>query len=290
MPTSIEHVVTPDLLRGWPLPEAGESKYGRGQVVVVGGARRSPGAAALAAEAALRVGAGRLTVATAASVAPQLAISLPECGVAFLLETDDGHIVGGDLGPATSDLESADCVLVGPGLDDADQAAATVRSVIEAVSDEAVVVIDAFGLGALPGLVDEVQALRGRLILTPNRQEAGILLGREPGDDESADVIEIADRYGAAVTCYGVVASVDGEVWRIGTGASGLATSGSGDVLGGAVAGLAARGCTPDQAAVWATYGHAAAGDRLSVGVGPLGYLARELLPELPRVLVEVGG
>ncbi|WP_378147342.1 NAD(P)H-hydrate dehydratase [Cnuibacter sp. UC19_7] len=290
MPTSTEQVVTPDLLRAWPLPEAGDSKYGRGQVVVVGGARRSPGAAALAAEAALRVGAGRLTVATAASVAPQLSIALPECGVAFLLETDDGHIVGGDLGPAVPDLESADCVLVGPGLDDADQAAATVLSVIRAVSDEAIVVVDAFGLGALPGLVDEVQEVRGRLILTPNRQEAGILLGRDPGDDEAADVLEIADRYGAAVTCYGVVASVEGEVWRVGTGSSGLATSGSGDVLGGAVAGLAARGCNPAQAAVWATYGHAAAGDRLSVGVGPLGYLARELLPELPRVLVEVGG
>jgi NAD(P)H-hydrate repair Nnr-like enzyme with NAD(P)H-hydrate dehydratase domain len=55
------------------------------------------------------------------------------------------------------------------------------------------------------------------------------------------------------------------------------------------VAGLAARGATPAQAATWATHAHSSAGDRLAVGVGPLGFLASELLTELPRVLVEVG-
>ncbi|MCU1405058.1 MAG: hypothetical protein JWQ43_1361, partial [Glaciihabitans sp.] len=80
----------------------------------------------------------------------------------------------------------------------------------------------------------------------------------------------------------------DGNGWRMGTGTVGLGTSGSGDVLAGAVAGLCARGASPAQATVWATHVHAAAGDRLAVQVGPLGFLASELLGQLPRVLVEI--
>jgi NAD(P)H-hydrate repair Nnr-like enzyme with NAD(P)H-hydrate dehydratase domain len=91
------------------------------------------------------------------------------------------------------------------------------------------------------------------------------------------------------VSCYGYVADPEGLVWRIGTGASGLGTSGSGDVLSGAVAGFCARGVETARAAVWASYAHAASGDRLAVRVGPMGYLASELLGELPQVLVEVG-
>ncbi len=67
-----------------------------------------------------------------------------------------------------------------------------------------------------------------------------------------------------------------------------LGTSGSGDVLAGAVGGLLAGGCPPAQAACWGVYVHAAAGDRLTSRVGPLGYLARELSQELPIVLAEL--
>src|ERR1700712_2735791 len=119
--------ITPALLREWPLPEPGSGKYGRGQVVVVGGAARSPGAAMLGSLAALRVGAGRLTIALGESVAGAVAVAIPECGVVPLRETPDGHIDGNSLEAATSDLQAADAVLVGPGLDDADEAAALVR-------------------------------------------------------------------------------------------------------------------------------------------------------------------
>src|ERR1700712_2511319 len=114
-------VVTPDFLRSWPLPTPEGSKYSRGQVVVVGGARRAPGAVLLAGQAALRVGAGRLTLAIAASVAPTVAVALPECGVVPLQETGDGHIMGTAIRSAANDLRDADAVLVGPGLDDAEE-------------------------------------------------------------------------------------------------------------------------------------------------------------------------
>lgn len=280
--------ITPALLRDWPLPEPGDGKYGRGQVVVVGGARRSPGAAMLASLAALRVGAGRLTIALGDSVAAQVAVAIPECGVVGLLETDDGHISGGGLPAASSDLAGADAVLVGPGLDDADEAADLVRDLPTHIGDEAIVVLDAYALGVLERDDVSVEAFAGRLVLTPNAGEAERLLGREL-EDPTADVPEIARRFNAVVSSGGLVAAPDGRLWRSGTGSSGLGTSGSGDVLGGAILGLCARGAEPVQAAVWATQAHGAAGDRLAVQVGPLGYLASELLEELPRVLVEVG-
>jgi len=284
-----EQMITPDLLRGWPLPSAGAGKYSRGQVVVVGGAARTPGAAMLGALAALRVGAGRLTLAVAGSVAPHVAVALPEAGVVPLDETPGGHVVGASLGAASGDLEGADAVLAGSGLDDADEAEALVRLLPSLVGPDAVVVLDAFALGVLPRCGSALDPLRGRLVVTPNSSEAGRLLGRDV-DDLPDDLREIARRWEAVVACQSLVAAPDGRVWRSGAGHPGLGTSGSGDVLAGAVAGLSARGAEPAQAAVWATHAHASAGDRLSVGVGPLGFLASELLDELPRVLVEVGG
>ncbi|MBG6238561.1 hydroxyethylthiazole kinase-like uncharacterized protein yjeF [Mycetocola sp. CAN_C7] len=280
--------VTPHLLRDWPLPEAGDSKYGRGQVLVVGGALRSPGAAMLSGLAALRVGAGRLTLAVGASVATAVAVAVPESGVVPLEETADAHVAGAGVRAASKDLSDADAVLVGPGLDDADEAARMLTELLDLIGQESVVVLDAFALGVAPQVTGLVEAFGGRLVLTPNKEEAALLLGRDIGD-LADDIGEIAGTFQAVVTCYDVIASPDGRIWRTGTGGGGLATSGSGDVLAGAIAGLCARGASPEQAAVWATHAHAAAGDRLAVPVGPLGFLASELLDELPRVLVEIG-
>ena len=297
MPSSTEPtVVTPELLRSWPLPPAADSKYGRGQVVVVGGAFRSPGAAMLGGIAALRVGAGRLTLAIGRSVAPAVAVAVMESGVVPLDETEDGHIDGASIRSASKDLQAADVVLVGPGLDDAEQAEKLLTEVPALLDPDAIVVLDAYALGVLPKLPEVVDALRGRLVLTPNKTEAALLLERdsEGGSDSEDDirpddVRELAERYGAVVTCYGTVAGPGGDAWLIGTGTGGLATSGSGDVLAGTISGLLARGADPARATVWATHVHAVSGDRLAVAVGPLGYLASELLDELPRVLVEIG-
>jgi ADP-dependent NAD(P)H-hydrate dehydratase len=280
--------LTPVLLRGWALPSVGDSKYSRGQVLVVGGAARTPGAAQLAGLAALRVGAGHLTLAIASTAAVPMAVATPEAGVIGLPQTDSGSVLGADLEAIKDDLGSADVVVIGPGLDDAGHTRDLVRRAVPLLSDEALLVLDAYALGILPDLVDEVAPLAGRLVLTPNKAEAGRLLGRDL-DDLEDDVREIARTYHAVVSCQGLVTDPDGECWRIGAGQIGLATSGSGDVLAGAVAGILARGTEPTQAACWASHIHAAAGDRLAVSVGSLGFLASELLAELPRVLVELG-
>jgi ADP-dependent NAD(P)H-hydrate dehydratase len=309
-------LITPTLLRGWPLPSAGSDKYSRGAVLVIGGGRRTPGAALLAGTAALRAGAGRVTLAVAESVAVQLAVTLPEAGVIGLPQSAGGSVGDAGLENLMPDFDAADAVLIGPGLDDIGQTEALLRGLLQHQSSRdaergagPTVVLDAYALGALPRLVDELDPWAGRLILTPNPTEAAILLGRDTGDLAS-DVVELAGKYRAVVSCQGVIAgpprvgpaaagnpdggSPDtdfpdtGDHWEITTGYGGLGTSGSGDILAGAIAGLRARGTSDAQAACWGTHLHAAAGDRLASRVGSLGYLARELADELPPLMMEL--
>lgn len=279
--------VTAISLRDWPLPKPEESRDARGRAVIVGGARRSPGAAMLAGVAALRVGAGRLTLVVADSVAVGVAVAIPEGGIVGLAETSSGHLRGTSIQRAKATLADADAVLVGPGLDSAVETAALLDRLSRFVSDRAVVVLDAFAIGVLPAIPSVVTGLAGRLVLTPTVSEASRLLGRDY-TDRVADVCEIAERYSAVVSCQGVVANTGGDCWRITPGNPGLGTSASGDVLGGVLVGLAARGATLSQAAVWATHLHAVAGDRLAARISPLGFLARELLDELPLAMREV--
>ena len=291
-------LVTPSLLRQWPLPAPGGDKYSRGSVLVVGGARATPGAALLAGTSALRAGAGKLTLAVAESVAVQLGVALPECGAVGLPETAGGSVKA-ELDRMSSYLDRSDTVLVGPGLDDPDLASDLLEAMLrrEAGRDRAseggaAIVLDAYALGALVPLEDRLDPWRGRLILTPNPTEAGILLGRDV-DDLEKDLAEISSRFDAVVSCQGLITQPPGlepdepDLWKITTGYGGLGTSGSGDVLAGAIAGLRARGTSSTQAACWGTHLHAAAADRLASRLGPLGFLARELADELPALMLE---
>lgn len=280
--------VTPSMLRDWPLPENESSKYERGNVLVIGGARKTPGAALLAGLAALRVGAGRLTLAVADSVAIPLAVTVPEAGVLGLAETASGAVSRSAVKELADELSSADVVLIGAGLADADETRALLAASIPLLGRETLVALDAYALGVLPDLKEEAKELRGRLILTPNSSELERLLARAAADPV-ADAAEAAEEYGAVVSVNGMIASPDGRLWSITTGSGGLATSGSGDVLAGVIAGLWARTERADQAACWGTHLHAASGDRLAVRVGPTGFLARELLDDLPALLVELG-
>lgn len=291
MPTTPE-TVTAATLRDWPLPPPGTGKEARGRTLVVGGSARTPGAVLLAAEAALRCGAGKLQVVTARSVAPSVAVALPEALVMGVPETS-----GGDLDPGAAEdiIELADAcsaVLLGPGMLDVDVSADLVGAVVERLRDT--VVLDAVGLAFVGGRPDGLRHLDGRAVLTPNPTELALTLDVDPGEvqgDPAASTRKLAAATGAVVTCGGAeswIATPDGRTWLDRTGGVGLGVSGSGDVRAGIVTGLAARGAEPAQAAVWGTYLHGRAGDRLAAQVGRLGFLARELLPEVPRVLAEV--
>jgi hydroxyethylthiazole kinase-like uncharacterized protein yjeF len=238
----------------------------------------------LAGLSALRTGAGRLTLAVARSVAPHVAAAMVEAGVTGLAETSTGTVSSANVDVCKGLADEADVVLLGPGLDDIEQTAELLTGVLPSTVGK-VVVLDAYAIGALTTLTERPE--HGDLVLTPNNQEAARLLDRDV-DDLDVDVPEIAHAYGAVVSCRGTLADPDGSVWRVSTGHPGLATAGSGDVLAGVVTGLLARGATPAQAACWATYLHAGAGDRLAARVGPVGFLARELVDEMPALLTEL--
>ncbi|GAA5205462.1 NAD(P)H-hydrate dehydratase [Microbacterium kyungheense] len=268
--------VSAALLRTWGLPSPGESKKTRGDVIVVGGSRSSPGAALLAGEAALRVGAGRVALAVPRSIDAQVGVALPEAGV-FPLPDDADQPFDVRLAERVS---RADAVLVGPGFDDPDETRATLLAV--AAARPQCVVLDAYALGVLPRIDRGV--LPDAVVLSPNKDEAGILLERDVEAGDESAVREIAERFTAVVNCYGVVAAPGGAAWRVDEGGGGLGTSGSGDVLAGAIAGFAARGAGTERAAVWGAWSHARAGDRLTDRVG-IGFLASDLARELTTTI-----
>jgi hydroxyethylthiazole kinase-like uncharacterized protein yjeF len=289
--------VTLDYLRENPLPQPDEAgdKEGRGRVLVIGGSLEVPGAALLAGTAALRAGCGKLQIATCRSIAPHLGLALPEALVAGLPET-----AGGGIDPACApDLaaRAARCnaVLLGPGMMDEDAVAALVGELLVAVQGPAFVV-DA---GALTGLRDRPEVLRnhaGRLVLTPHAGEMAAYLGitkAEVADDPVAAARQAAASAQCVVAMKGActyIVSPQGEAWSSRHGNVGLATSGSGDTLAGIIAGLLARGVTPVQATIWGVYLHAEAGNRLSRSRGTLGFLARELLAEVPAIMADMAG
>jgi NAD(P)H-hydrate repair Nnr-like enzyme with NAD(P)H-hydrate dehydratase domain len=132
------------------------------------------------------------------------------------------------------------------------------------------------------------------VLLTPNPTELALTLGVERDEVTSAPAEHarrLALATGAAVACGGGeswICDPEGRTWVDQAGGVGLGVSGSGDVLAGIVTGLCARGADPVQAAVWGAHLHGRAGDRLAASVGRLGFLARELCAEVPRVLTEI--
>lgn len=284
--------VTPALLRRWPLPGLQDDKESRGRVLVVAGSRSNPGAVLLAGEAALRAGAGKVQVVTVASVATQLAVAMPEMWVRGAAETEDGELAVEAAEIAAELAPECEAVLVGPGLGTPAQARALVERLVPAL--DTVLVLDALALAAVtedPGVLSH---LAGRSLLTPNLHELSMTLGWEEAkvrDDPREAALRLAARTGAVVSSGGEVTWIvhpDGRSWRVEMGGPGLGMSGSGDTKAGVVAGLCARGAEPAQALLWGSYLHASSGDRLAAKLGPTGFLARELLQQVPQVLAEL--
>jgi ADP-dependent NAD(P)H-hydrate dehydratase len=288
--------VDPALLRSMPLPEHrdGDDKDARGAVLVIAGSVEVPGAALLSGLAALRAGAGKLQIATCRSVAPGLALAVPEARVTGLPETPDGEIAAEAAAILLPRIGRCDAVLLGPGLMDGDAASALARQIIARDDGETPpLVLDA---AALHGLGDcgptlRAASLGGRVVVTPHAGEMSRLLGTTR-DAVLADPLgaarEAASALQVVVAMKGgntFVVTPSGQAWSCARGNVGLATSGSGDTLAGIVAGLLARGASPLEATLWGVFLHGEAGARLARSRGPVGFLARELLAEIPAIM-----
>lgn len=286
-------LVDAGLLRDWPLPEPGSDKEARGRLLLVAGSRDTPGAGLLAAEAAMRVGAGKIQLMTARSCAPSLAVAAPELMVTGLGEDADGNLDRGAAGRVRECADGTSAVLLGPGFMDPGAADALVGQVAGGL--DGTLVLDALATAYVTGDPERVARLAATVVLTVNPTELATCLELDE-DEVEADLAGhtalLARRTQAVVVCGGPTKFVahEDDLWQVEAGNPGLGTAGSGDVQAGIVTGLLGRGASATQAAVWGAYLHGAAGDRVAERVGPVGFLARELPGELPTLLAGLAG
>jgi NAD(P)H-hydrate repair Nnr-like enzyme with NAD(P)H-hydrate dehydratase domain len=179
-------------------------------------------------------------------------------------------------------------------MSDREAAGALLDGLVPRLGADAVLVLDGAALTALAGRPDALRPLAGRAVLTPHAGEMASALGVDKGEveaDPPAVARRAAARFGAAVALKGADTFIaeppeaGGACYHFGGGSVGLGTSGSGDTLSGIVAGLAARGAAPATAAVWGVWAHGTAGERLAGRMATVGYLARELLAEVPALV-----
>jgi hydroxyethylthiazole kinase-like uncharacterized protein yjeF len=283
--------VTPALLRRWPLPRASVDgdKQERGVALIIGGAAEVPGALLLAGIAALRAGAGKVQLAGPRSICVPLAVAIPEARVIPLPENSAGNFDRQAGHRAAEHAQSADAFLVGPGMLDEDAIQKMMELLLPRLS-RGPLVLDAMGLSSLRGGRYRFSA-DAQVLLTPNFGEMSRLTGDtiESIERDPAGIAgELARALDVVIALKGpdtYIATPDGELFHYSTGKVGLATSGSGDVLAGIAVGLLARGATAEQAGSWAVYLHGESGNQLARSIGPVGYLARELLPGIPKLM-----
>jgi ADP-dependent NAD(P)H-hydrate dehydratase len=296
-PSSSSHCINVDAatLRAWPLPMPSSSgdKEVRGHVLILGGSREMPGAVILAATAAMRAGAGKLTIATGKSVAQLVAMAIPEARVLGLTENDQGGFATDALDRLDPVADQIDAILIGPGMQDEEATARLVQGLLARLDgSDTSIVLDANAMGIVRG---EGFRFTEPVILTPHAGEMAHLSGaskEEILDDPDRHAAAAAARWNAVVALKGartLVVSAEGERWQHEGGNVGLAASGSGDTLAGIIAGLCARGATLPQATCWGVALHAAAGEVLAARMGLLGYLAREIPAEIPALLARFG-
>jgi hydroxyethylthiazole kinase-like uncharacterized protein yjeF len=279
-----------DWLYRHPLPQPDEhtDKNGRGRVLAIGGSRSVPGGICLSAEAALRAGAGKVKIATVAETALAIGLAMPECAVIGLAPDEAGEIADAD--PAIAVISSCDAVMVGPAMTDAAAGGRVVDALLDAAPDCAVV-LDAAALMELAPRAARLRRRKTPTILTPHVGEMAHMLGCDAAvvqADREGQALHAAQHFGAVVVLKGstsLIATPEGELLAFAGGGVGLATGGSGDVLAGIAAAFAAHGAPPRDAAAWAVWLHGEAGRRCAEQIGPVGFLARELLGHLPGLL-----
>lgn len=274
-----------------PVHGRGTTKNSRGKVLAIGGSARVPGALRLTGEAALRVGAGKLQMATIASAATMLGLLVPEAAAIALPEDADGEIHIDAVDTLEAAINGCDTLVIGPGIGSPEASSRILRMVAGQRRDDMMLVVDAMAIGCIKALRAELAGFAGQWVLTPHHGEMAVLTGRDEdavADDPAGIAVEVAAHYGAVVALKGsdtVIAGPDGTLFHYGGGGTGLATGGSGDVLAGAIAGLLSRGAPPLEATGWGVWLHGQSGRRVATTSGPIGFLAREVPAEFPRLL-----
>jgi NAD(P)H-hydrate epimerase len=267
-------LTTPADVRPYIEPRLAATHKGTyGHVAIIAGSPGRSGAAVLSARGAIRSGAGLVSVATDSETAKLVHAgsieSMTFCG--------DGVL---------EFINGKDAVLIGPGLADDEASYARVRQLVAEI--ELPLVIDASALNAFAERGDELNPERRPRVITPHPGELARIVG-STAKDINANRIDAARAAARATGCIVVlkgfqtlIAEPDGHINVNPTGNPGMASGGMGDVLGGMIAALLARGIDPFAAAIAAVYLHGFAGDMLKDEMGDIGLAALDLAERIP--------
>ncbi|PYM05924.1 MAG: bifunctional ADP-dependent NAD(P)H-hydrate dehydratase/NAD(P)H-hydrate epimerase [Candidatus Rokuibacteriota bacterium] len=281
-----------DILRELPARRRDAHKGDFGRLLIVAGSVGKTGAAALAGRAAMRTGAGLVTIATPRSQQPILAALVTEPMTEPLAETAVQTIALGAKDHLLALAAARDAVALGPGLGLDGETQTLVRDLVRDLP--APMVIDADALTALAGHLDRLTHARGPRCLTPHPGEMARMLGVSVASVQ-ADRIETARRsattYNAHIVLKGhtsVISAPGGPTFLNPTGNPGMASGGTGDVLTGMVGAFLARGRAPLAALCCATYLHGLAGDLVAQAKGEEGLIAGDLIEAIPEAIRQI--
>jgi NAD(P)H-hydrate epimerase len=263
-----------------------------GHAAIIAGSVGKTGAAAMAAKAALRAGAGLVTVATPAGVNDVMEAKLLEAMTVPMPDTKARTLARAGLEELLSFVHARTAVAIGPGLTTHPETVELIQTLVPRLDKPAV--LDADALNALAGRTALLAECKTPPILTPHPGEMARLSG------ETTQAVN-ADRIGAAVRfaqahrtmlvlkgARTVVAHPDGRAAVCPTGNPGMATAGAGDVLTGMLVGLLAQGLTPWDAACAGVYLHGLAGDLAAARIGEAGLIAGDVIEQIPHALGHV--
>ena len=277
-------------------PASHKGSYGR--VLVVAGATGMTGAAALTSEAALRAGAGLVTLATPRHLNPILEGLLPEVTTLPLPETDAGSLAASAASDILEFAKKTDAILaIGPGLSQHRETVSLVHHLIRENQTQGLglrMVLDADGLNALAQARETISLLNEETVLTPHPGEMARLANTAVSaleKDRIRTAQQFASEHGLTLVFKGaptVTSIATGEVWINSTGNPGMGTGGMGDVLTGIIAGLMAQGVTSENAAVLGVYLHGLAGDRAADISGMHGLIASDVLKAVPQAIASL--
>lgn len=305
-------VVTPEMVRGWLPPRPPDAHKGTfGRALIVAGSANYTGAARLAGMAAIRAGAGLVTVALPASIHSAVAATLSEATY-LLLPHELGVLDEPAVEVLAEQVGRYDAMLLGPGIGQEKETAKFLETLLGGLERRAVgflrggesvtqpiplppLVVDADGLNLLAKMEGWPSRLLPNTILTPHPGEMARLTGCSIAEVQ-ADRVETARRraqeWGHVVVLKGaftVVAAPDGRAVLEPFANPALATGGTGDVLAGIIVALRAQGAGPFEATAAGAYLHGLAGELVRKRLGPAGAAAADLLPLIPEAMSRVG-
>ena len=270
-------------------PDSHKGDYGR--VLVLAGSRGRGGAAALAGNAALRSGAGLVTIGTAESVYPILAADVTCCTTRPFPETTAGTLSDKARAEILRFAEAFDVVALGPGLGRHPGTTRLVRELTLRIQKP--MVLDADALNALAEDVEALKRAPAPRILTPHPGEMGRLAGLTTAEVQKARqlvALRFAREYRAVAVLkgHGSVVSDGRRVFVNPTGNPGMATGGAGDVLTGVIAALLGQKLSPFDAALLGAYVHGLAGDLAAKQFGQVSLIATDVLDSLPQAFLKL--